>query len=196
MAEKLTLDYVQKAFADAQVVAHADDLYRHIPNIKREQLPKELHAALATNLEHRYLKATGQKVQLIHVTEFVVSIGGAPLGATFGGGNGGWEAGGGGVSDVNLVLVEPTIAPVEPAFVIERWMYSELYYWTGDVTDPQNSNSAFHQKFEKAMRFARAEDAAIILSRFLHGQGKVSKYLFPVNQPKNESKNAEAPSTS
>ena len=79
----------------------------------------------------------------------------------------------------------------ETAWVIERYWHSELQYFTGDVFQVRdvNTTGAFDRDHLKAMRFARAEDAALVLSRWLDGLGRVAEHIWlPKPDPAHEQK--------
>lgn len=81
-----------------------------------------------------------------------------------------------------------TDAKRESAWVIERYLHSVLYYWTGQVFGKDSGNhtyfdrtaldSGFATDPNNALRFARAEDATIILARFLEGNGRVAEHVW------------------
>ena len=68
----------------------------------------------------------------------------------------------------------------ESGWLIERYWHSELYYWTGDAMRVSDVNSwgAFDKDSDKALRFARAADAGLILNRLLDGQGRVAEHIW------------------
>lgn len=61
-------------------------------------------------------------------------------------------------------------------FLIERYFNSELRYWNGRST----AAIGFTPKHGEACRFARHEDAAIVLSWLLDGNGKVAEHSWGV----------------
>lgn len=61
-------------------------------------------------------------------------------------------------------------------FLIERHFNSELRYWNGRSTEA----IGFTPKHDEACRFARHEDAAIVLSWLLDGNGKVAEHSWGV----------------
>ena len=63
----------------------------------------------------------------------------------------------------------------EVGYVIERHLYSVLHYWTGHSL---GTTAAWSPKPDDAIRFARAEDAAIVLGWLLAGEGNVTQHLW------------------
>lgn len=68
----------------------------------------------------------------------------------------------------------------ESGWVIERYVNSELRYWTGrSVLDV-----SFLPDNQSAIRFSRHEDAAIVLSWLLGGIGRVAEHMWcPASPP-------------
>lgn len=64
--------------------------------------------------------------------------------------------------------------PEQTGWVIERWVNSELRYWTGGSL----GRESFLPDNAKAIRFARQQDAAYILSWLLEGQGRVAEHAW------------------
>lgn len=62
------------------------------------------------------------------------------------------------------------------AYVIERDYNSELHYWNGRHANAQG----FVPQHSEACRFARAEDASIVLAWLLDGVGRVVQHLWAV----------------
>jgi len=62
--------------------------------------------------------------------------------------------------------------PEEPAWVIERYTNSELFYWCGRAPDD------FRRNHEDAIRFARQEDAMVVLAWICRGQGCVAQHIW------------------
>lgn len=60
----------------------------------------------------------------------------------------------------------------ESGWVIERYFFSELQYWTGRGID----DTSFSRENMKAVRFAREEDATFVLSGCFAGQGRVAEH--------------------
>ena len=65
--------------------------------------------------------------------------------------------------------------PDEMGWVIEKHMYSVLHYWTGRQF---NREPSWSTKPADAIRFARAEDGAIVLSWCLGGDGNVVQHIW------------------
>ncbi len=61
---------------------------------------------------------------------------------------------------------------MELAYVIERHINSELRYWGGRRTD----DAGFVVDHSEAIRFARRDDGAIVLSWLLGGCGNVTQH--------------------
>lgn len=61
---------------------------------------------------------------------------------------------------------------METAWVIVRYVNSELLYWCGMRTGPES----FVADNARAIRFAREQDAAYVLSWVFDGQGKVEEH--------------------
>lgn len=57
-------------------------------------------------------------------------------------------------------------------FVIERHVNSELRYWGGHRADH------FTPNHEEAIRFARAEDAGIVLAWLCDGMGRIAEHTW------------------
>lgn len=67
-----------------------------------------------------------------------------------------------------------TAAPErQSGWVIERYINSELFYWEGRSTDRHWSRD-----HNDAIRFARAQDAGIILAWLLDGQGRAAEHVW------------------
>jgi hypothetical protein len=64
----------------------------------------------------------------------------------------------------------------ETGWVIERYINSELRYWTG-LSDRDDS---FLPNHEKAVRFARETDAMIVLVWLLKGHGRAAEHMWCV----------------
>ena len=69
----------------------------------------------------------------------------------------------------------------EIGWVIERHINSELLYWTGRYIEPHG----FSSDNADAIRFARKQDADVILGRLLDGNGKVAEHMW-VGPPAHE----------
>jgi hypothetical protein len=73
----------------------------------------------------------------------------------------------------------PEWAAKESGWVIERHINSELRYFGGRFVDDRG----FSSKHEDAIRFARQEDAAIVLSWLLSGFGRVAEHVWRNRSP-------------
>lgn len=63
----------------------------------------------------------------------------------------------------------------ESGWVIERHFNGELRYWNGRFSDPAKG---FVPDHEKAVRFARQVDAAIVLAWLLDGNGRTAEHIW------------------
>lgn len=59
-------------------------------------------------------------------------------------------------------------------WVIEKYWNGELQYWTGRFIDARGWSS----KHDEARRFARCEDASIVLAWLLNGEGRAVEHLW------------------
>lgn len=66
----------------------------------------------------------------------------------------------------------------ERGWVIERYINSELHYWDGRGRDP------WTPKHEDAIRLARQQDAEMILSWQLNGQGRTAEHTWMAKPPR------------
>lgn len=66
----------------------------------------------------------------------------------------------------------------ETGWVIERWRNSELFYWTGRNQVQLGSTLGWSHNSLEALRFARAKDAATVLSWLLQGEGRVAEHVW------------------
>ncbi len=57
-------------------------------------------------------------------------------------------------------------------WVIERYINNELRYWGGRAVDN------FTAKNEEAIRFAREEDARLVLAWICGGQGRAAEHMW------------------
>ena len=57
-------------------------------------------------------------------------------------------------------------------WLIERYVNSELRYWCGHTADD------FRPKHDLAIRFARYDDASIVLARLCEGNGRVAEHMW------------------
>lgn len=64
---------------------------------------------------------------------------------------------------------------IETGWVIERYRYSVLQYW---CPSPGEFWGGFTEHIDKAVRFARPADAALILRR-MEGMGRVAQHSWP-----------------
>lgn len=58
----------------------------------------------------------------------------------------------------------------EYGWVIEKYLHSALYYWTGDPKNPWQTDNL------KALRFARRTDAERMQSWHCDGEGRVAEH--------------------
>lgn len=65
---------------------------------------------------------------------------------------------------------------VNAGWLIERHVNSELRYWCGRAPDN------FLPKHDEAIRFARAEDANIVLAWLCGGVGRTAEHLWEAEQ--------------
>lgn len=75
----------------------------------------------------------------------------------------------------------------ESGWVIERFLFSELHYWTGDVFSLAVDGDLFSRRYldagfktdpNAALRFSRRQDAAMILRRLLADNGRVAEHIW------------------
>lgn len=72
-------------------------------------------------------------------------------------------------------------------WLIERYINNELRYWGGRAADH------FTPKYDEAIRFARDEDANLVLAWLCNGLGRVAQHMWcstpeqPAAAPKKES---------
>jgi hypothetical protein len=68
----------------------------------------------------------------------------------------------------------------ETGWVIERHVNGTLKYWNGkphrDGVDRNARDGAFHYDHMEAIRFAREEDASIVLAWLCDGMGRVAEH--------------------
>jgi hypothetical protein len=62
----------------------------------------------------------------------------------------------------------------ETGWVIERFYNGELRYWIGSSTD----DVGFLPDNQKAIRFAREQDATYVLSWMLGGHGRAAEHMW------------------
>ena len=72
----------------------------------------------------------------------------------------------------------------ELAWVIERYYYSRLEYWACTNDYKPNDATAFRADHLAAIRFAREQDAAMVLSALLNNQGRVAEHMWIAPAPK------------
>ena len=61
----------------------------------------------------------------------------------------------------------------ELGFVIEKYINGELVYWHG-----RTGAYVWTAKHDEAIRFARAEDASVVLAWLLNGEGRVTEHMW------------------
>lgn len=70
----------------------------------------------------------------------------------------------------------------ETAWLIERYHNSRIHYFDGSPRQGVHSadfSAAWNEKADAAIRFAREQDAAVVLARCLGGIGRVAEHAFP-----------------
>jgi hypothetical protein len=71
-------------------------------------------------------------------------------------------------------IEELAVRSEEIGWCIERYVNSELRYWTGISLNPES----FLPDHAAAIRFARAQDATDVLSLCLQGNGRVAQHIW------------------
>lgn len=67
----------------------------------------------------------------------------------------------------------------QPCYLIERYILNTLHFWSGRFADVRG----FTTKSEDALRFARTEDANVVLAWLLDGSGRVVEHLWVAPSP-------------
>jgi hypothetical protein len=70
-------------------------------------------------------------------------------------------------------------------WLIERWYGDVLHYWNAGNCGGRNDGtveSMFTPTHEDAVRFARKQDAEVILYRLLRGEGRVVEHIWMDSQ--------------
>jgi hypothetical protein len=70
-------------------------------------------------------------------------------------------------------LLAVTEEKPESGWVIEKLNHSETIYWAG-----RGMEGSFERDVNQAIRFSRAEDAALVLSWLFKGEGRVAEHVW------------------